>query len=120
MAKAAAKKTLSKSQILANIAEATGLAKKDVGAVIEALGGEIKKALGARGPGVIAVAGLVVVFRDVTEQLAVERRRGQLVLRHLTVHAGDVDEQADLEDERAGLRDRHAELRPQVAGGRRW
>jgi hypothetical protein len=61
MAKAAAKKALSKSQILANIAEATGLSKKDVAAVIEALGGEIKKALGARGPGVFAMAGLVKI-----------------------------------------------------------
>jgi len=61
MAKAAAKKALSKSQVVANIAEAAGIAKKDVAAVLEGLAGEIKKSLSARGPGVFAIPGLVKI-----------------------------------------------------------
>lgn len=61
MAKAAAKKPPSKSEILAKIADATGLTKKDVAAVFDALGGEIKKNLSSRGPGVIAIPGLVKI-----------------------------------------------------------
>ena len=62
MGKAEAKaKAPSKSEVLNNIAAATGLARKDVGAVLDALGGEIKKALGARGPGMFAVPGLVKI-----------------------------------------------------------
>ena len=41
MAKAAAKKPPTKTEIYANIAESTGLTKKDVGAVFEALNDEI-------------------------------------------------------------------------------
>jgi hypothetical protein len=55
------KKSPSKSEILANIAETTGVAKKDVGAILECLAGEIKKALGTKGPGVFAIPGLVKI-----------------------------------------------------------
>jgi nucleoid DNA-binding protein len=63
MAKAAtaAKKSPSKSEVMNNIAEETGLTKKQVGAVFEALSSEIKKALSSRGPGVFAIPGLVKV-----------------------------------------------------------
>jgi len=61
MAKAAAKKPLSKSQLIAAVAETSGLPKKEVAAVIEALAGEIKKALGPKGPGVFSFAGLVKI-----------------------------------------------------------
>lgn len=62
MAKAApAKKPPTKTQILANIAEATGLSKKDVGAVMEALTGEIKKSLSSKGAGSFTIPGLVKV-----------------------------------------------------------
>ncbi len=63
MAKAAtaAKKAPSKSEVTNNIAEATGLSKKQVTSVLEALSGEIKKALSSRGPGVFAIPGLVKV-----------------------------------------------------------
>jgi nucleoid DNA-binding protein len=66
MAKAAAasaKKAISKTQMLANIAETTGLSKKDVGAVVDAMSGEIKKALGSRGPGAISIPGLVKISK---------------------------------------------------------
>ena len=58
---APAKKAPSKSEVLANISEATGLAKKQVSAVLDALSSEIKKALGGKGPGVFAVPGLVKI-----------------------------------------------------------
>jgi nucleoid DNA-binding protein len=61
MAKAAPKKAPTKSEILNSIAAATGLARKEVGAVLDALAAEIKKSLGARGPGVFALPGLVKI-----------------------------------------------------------
>ena len=60
-APAAAKKAPSKSEVLNNIAEATELSRKQVGAVIEALQAEIKKSLGNKGPGVFAIPGLVKI-----------------------------------------------------------
>lgn len=59
--KAPSKKAPSKSEILANISEATGVAKKDVAAVLECLSGEIKKSLSSKGPGVFAIPGLVKI-----------------------------------------------------------
>jgi nucleoid DNA-binding protein len=65
---AAAKKTSAKpptkSEILNSISESTGVAKKEVGAVLEALAGEIKKSLGNRGPGVFAIPGLVKITKQ--------------------------------------------------------
>jgi len=62
MAKAAAnKKPLSKSEVLKNIAEATNLGKKEVAAVVDALCGEIKKALSNKGAGVFSIPGLVKI-----------------------------------------------------------
>jgi nucleoid DNA-binding protein len=61
MAKAASKKAPSKTEILSNIAAATDVPKKQVGAVLDALLGEIKKALGNRGPGIFAIPGLVKI-----------------------------------------------------------
>ena len=60
-ASAPAKKSPSKSEVTNNIAETTTLSKKQVGAVFEALGEEIKKALGNKGPGVFAIPGLVKI-----------------------------------------------------------
>lgn len=65
MAKAApgAKKPLSKSQVVAAVAEASGVSKKEVKAVIDALTAEIKKALGPKGPGVFNFAGLIKIAK---------------------------------------------------------
>ena len=64
MAKAATKKKPpTKTEIMNNIADATELSKKEVGAVFEALGGEIRKALGSRGPGAFTIPGLVKIER---------------------------------------------------------
>jgi nucleoid DNA-binding protein len=64
MAKTAAKKSPSKTEVLNAIHEATGVAKKDVAAVFDALANEIKKNLGNRGPGVFAIPGLVKIQRQ--------------------------------------------------------
>ena len=62
MAKAATpKKPLTKSELMANIAAATDLSKKQVAAMLEALAAEIKKSLGSKGAGIIAIPGLVKI-----------------------------------------------------------
>ncbi|MEW4451468.1 HU family DNA-binding protein [Bremerella sp. JC817] len=60
-AAATVKKPLTKTQLLANIAESTGVAKKDVSAVMDALSAEIGKALGRSGAGAIAIPGIVKI-----------------------------------------------------------
>lgn len=55
------KKPPTKTQILTSIAESTGLAKKDVAAVFDALAAEIKKNLGSRGAGSFALPGLLKI-----------------------------------------------------------
>ena len=49
MAKAAAKKPPTKTEVYASISESTGVAKKDVAAVFEALVDEISKSLSKKG-----------------------------------------------------------------------
>ena len=50
MANAATPKPPTKTEVYASIAETTGLSKKEVGAVFEALNDEIAKALGKKVP----------------------------------------------------------------------
>ena len=59
MAKAA-KKAPTKTQVLANIAEATGLTKKDVAKVFDALTDEVRKALKPKDGG-FTIPGLVKI-----------------------------------------------------------
>ena len=54
-------KPATKSEILANIAEATGVSRKQVAAVFEALAGQVKAAVGRKGPGVFALPGLLKI-----------------------------------------------------------
>ena len=58
MAKKTGSKPLTKTEILRNISESTGLAKKDVVAVLEELTSEIHKALKGSGIGVFSIPGL--------------------------------------------------------------
>jgi nucleoid DNA-binding protein len=58
-----APKAPTKTEILNSIAESTGINKKDVSTVIDALTEEIKKNLAASGPGVFAIPGLVKIER---------------------------------------------------------
>lgn len=80
MAKAAAKAP-SKSEIFANVAEATGLNKKQVASVFDALAAEVGKALGKKGPGVFAIPGLCKIVRK--NKPAQPARKGVMVLGQL-------------------------------------
>ena len=62
MAKESApKKPLTKTELLANIAAATEVPKKQVAAVLDALAAEIKRSLDNKGAGMIAIPGLVKI-----------------------------------------------------------
>ncbi|RIK87675.1 MAG: DNA-binding protein [Planctomycetota bacterium] len=58
MAKAAAKKPPTKTEIYASISEATGVAKKDVAAVFDALSDEVAKSLSKKGAQAFTIPGL--------------------------------------------------------------
>jgi nucleoid DNA-binding protein len=72
--KKASAKPMSKSEIVAGIAETTGLTKKQVNSVFEAMAGQIKKSLGSRGPGMYAVPGLMKLV--VVRKPAAPARKG--------------------------------------------
>jgi nucleoid DNA-binding protein len=55
------KKPPTKTEIMASIAAATELSKKQVAAVMDAMGNEIKKALSNRGAGIFTIPGLVKI-----------------------------------------------------------
>jgi nucleoid DNA-binding protein len=57
-----AAKVLTKSEILASLAEATGLSRKDVASVFDALSDLIKKNVGKRGPGMFVIPGLMRIM----------------------------------------------------------
>jgi nucleoid DNA-binding protein len=63
MAKAASDKPkpMSKSEIVASLAESTGLVKKDVVAVLDGVEALIGSSLGKKGPGVFALPGLLKI-----------------------------------------------------------
>ena len=52
-------KPMTKSEVVAGIADSTGLTKKEVKAVFEAMAAQIKKSLGRSGPGAYTVPGLM-------------------------------------------------------------
>ena len=56
-------KAPSKSEVLNNLAAATNLRRKEVGAVLDALTAEIGKALGKKGNGVYQTPGLCKIVR---------------------------------------------------------
>jgi nucleoid DNA-binding protein len=61
MAKEDGNKPLTKMQIYANLAEATGLTKKQIADVFEALKAEIGKSVGKKGPGQFTIPDLCKV-----------------------------------------------------------
>ena len=69
-----AAKPLSKSEILASIAETTELSRKQVASVFEALSGLIKKNVGKKGPGMFVVPGLMKIV--VIQKPATKARKG--------------------------------------------
>ena len=58
---AAPAKAMTKTEILNALAEETGMTKKEVSGLLDALGGLIGKNLGKRGPGVFNIPGLMKV-----------------------------------------------------------
>ncbi|MEX2168679.1 MAG: HU family DNA-binding protein [Pirellulales bacterium] len=73
MAKATAK-PLSKTEVLTNIADATGLTKKQVGSVFDALTEQIKKSVTGRGPKSFTLPGLCKIV--VQHKPATKERKG--------------------------------------------
>lgn len=67
-------KPMTKSEIISGIAEATGLTRKDVNSVFEAMSAQIKKSLGRSGPGAYTVPGLMKLI--VQRKPATEARKG--------------------------------------------
>jgi nucleoid DNA-binding protein len=63
MAKKSGSKPLTKTEILRNISESTGRAKKDVVLVLDHLTNEIQKSLKGSGIGVFSIPGLVKIER---------------------------------------------------------
>ena len=74
MAKAAAKKPPTKSEIFSNISDETGLSKKEVGAVFDALTGQISKAMRRNGPKAFTIPGLCKI--TVQHKPATKARKG--------------------------------------------
>lgn len=65
MAKSAANKPMTKSQILNSLTESTELSKKDVQAVLDALTNLVGDAVGRKGPGSFTIPGLCkIVVKD--------------------------------------------------------
>jgi len=67
-------KPMTKSEIVSGIADATGLTKKDVNSVFEAMAVQIKESLGGGGPGAYTVPGLMKLI--VQRKPATEARKG--------------------------------------------
>ena len=74
MTKSASKKPRTKSTILGDIADKTGLTRKEASSVFEAMCGLIKKDLGRNGPGVFTVPGLMKI--RVVRKPATKARKG--------------------------------------------
>ena len=72
MAKSA--KAATKSEILAGIAKATELSRKQVASVFDALACQVESAVGRKGPGVFAVPGLMKIV--VVQKPAVKAHKG--------------------------------------------
>ncbi|MEJ2705852.1 MAG: HU family DNA-binding protein [Sedimentisphaerales bacterium] len=67
-------KPMTKSEIVSGIADTTGLSKKDVTAVFDAMASQIKKSLGRTGPGAYTVRGLMKLM--VQRKAATKARKG--------------------------------------------
>ena len=74
MAKKVPAKPMTKSEIISGIADTTGLTKKDVGSVFEAMADQIKKSLGKKGSGAYTVPGLMKLV--VQRKPATKARKG--------------------------------------------
>ncbi len=67
-------KVATKSEILSKIAEATGLSRRQVASVFDALAAQIKTAVGKKGPGIFTLSGLAKIL--VIHKPATPQRKG--------------------------------------------
>ena len=67
-------KPMTKSEIVSGIADKTGLTKKDINSVFEAMAAQIKKSLGRTGAGAYTVPGLMKLV--VQRKPATKARKG--------------------------------------------
>ena len=67
-------RSMTKSEIVTGITDSTGLTKKDVNAVFDAMAAQIKKSLGRSGPGAYTVPGLMKLV--VVRKPATKARKG--------------------------------------------
>jgi len=74
MAKATTSKPPSKTEIFSNIADATGLSKRDISNVFESLNDQIKKAVSRGGSKTFAIPGLCKIV--VQHKPATKERKG--------------------------------------------
>jgi nucleoid DNA-binding protein len=74
MADTPAKKSISKSEFLTTLAEATELSKKEVARVLDELANLVGKQVGKKGPGIVAIPGLVKI--KVVRKPATKERPG--------------------------------------------
>ncbi len=72
--KTASVKPMTKGEIVSGIAEATGLTRKDVNSVFEAMSAQIKKSVSRSGPGAYTVPGLMKL--TVQRKPATKARKG--------------------------------------------
>jgi len=71
---ATATKPMTKGEIVSGISESTGLSRKDVNAVFDAMADQMKKSLGKKGSGAYTVPGLMKVM--VVRKPATKARKG--------------------------------------------
>lgn len=69
-----AAKAATKSEIFTELCKTTGLTKKQVGALFDALGDLIKREIGKKGPGIFTVPGLLKLKR--VSKPATKARKG--------------------------------------------
>jgi nucleoid DNA-binding protein len=74
-------RSISKSEILKTLSETTELSKKQVASVLDAIAGLVGKNISKKGPGVIALPGLVKI--KVVNKPAQPARKGVMVLGQL-------------------------------------
>jgi nucleoid DNA-binding protein len=78
---AAKPRSISKSEILKTLSESTELSKKQVASVLDAIAALVGKNISKKGPGVIALPGLVKI--KVVNKPAQPARKGVMVLGQL-------------------------------------
>ena len=74
MAAAANGKAPSKGEILTNVAEETGLSRKQVSSVLDSLGNQIAKSISKKGPGLFVFPGLMKI--TIKNKPATKQRKG--------------------------------------------